>query len=127
MNKCTVNVWGRVLDMEVIYDCYTGEEVLDSQREALETFMKDAERLMDSALPKVKEYCLQMNRAEIGEDTIANIFKFVKPKSLFVKRTDSTIRKVAIICAYRFNPEDGLAIVFQNEDLLMIGTENVIL
>ena len=90
-------------------------------------FIEKASSLLDAALPKVKQYCLEVNRHEIPEDKIANIFKYVKPKTLFIKRTTESIRKVAVICAYKFNPDDGLAIVFENEEISDIGTENIII
>lgn len=125
LNEVTMNIWGRRFDVEVIFDCYKGEEVLDSQQEAYNKFIEVAETLLNSTLPSVKQYCLCVNRAEITEDTITNIFKYVKPKSLFIKRTDKGERKVSLLCAYRFNPDDGMAIVFKDERLLEIGTGNI--
>lgn len=127
MTKQTMEIWGRSLDIEILYDCYADEEVLDTQRAAYSKFMEQAEHLLPAALPAVKEYCLKNNRAEIGEDEILNIFKYVKPKTLFIKRTRDGARKVALLCAYKFNPDDGLAVVFYNEELSAVGTENIIL
>ena len=127
MNKHTLIIWGRVFEIEVAYDYYEGESILDSQYEACEAFLNQAETLLNGAKASVEKYCLKSNRTEIGSDTIENIFKYVKPKTLFVKRCASGEHKVALLCAYKFQPEDGLAIVFENEHLSDIGTENIIL
>ena len=126
MNK-NMEIWGRSHEIEIVFDCYAGEEILEVQKKAYEMFLENAEMLLESALASVENYCQERNHEEIGEDKISNIFKYVKPKTLFIKRTDADIRKVALICLYKFNPDDGLAIVFKNEKLLEIGTENIIL
>lgn len=127
MNNCVLDIWGRTLDIEIIFDCYSDEEILESQKIACNMFLEKASELMREVLPKVEHYCLEINHAEIRTDSIENIFRYVKPKTLFIKRTSENIRKVAIICAYKFNPDDGLAIVFQNEVFKDIGTENIII
>ena len=127
MNNCAMEIWGRSLDIEIIFDCYADEEILESQRTACKMFLQNASELLSEALPQVEQYCLKNNRAEIGADRIENIFRYVKPKTLFVKRSRDDIRRAAVICAYRFNPDDGLAIVFQNEKLVDIGSENIII
>ena len=58
---------------------------------------------------------------------ITNIFKYVKPKSIYIERSSNDERKIGILCAYKFNPDDGMAIVFKNETFFMIGTEDIIL
>ena len=127
MNKVSLMVWGRPLELEIVYDCYSDEEILDNQVISYDEFMKNAVKLLDDVLPTVKKYCLQLNKSEIGEEHISNIFKYVVPQKIFIKRTDVTVRKVAILCAYRFNPDDGIAIVFQNEKFYDISSNNIIL
>lgn len=127
MSKRVLNIWGRELQLEILYDCYAGEEILDIQREAFTSFCEKATVLLKNAEEKVKEYCLRMNGDEIGSSCIENLFKYVKPKSIFIKRTTNGDRVVALLCAYRFNPDDGMAIVFTNENFTTVGTENIVL
>ena len=121
MNEVELMIWGRTFKLEVVYDCYSGEEVLDIQREALGEFM-NANTEIDLSLNRVKDYCLTHDSDNIGYE-IDNIFKFVVPKSIFVKRTDEHI--VALICNYKFN-EHELAIVFKNGRLFDIGSGDII-
>jgi hypothetical protein len=48
-------------------------------------------------------------------------------KNSLFKRGTTHDRVVAILCAYKFNPDDSLAIVFKNEAFEEIGTQNIIL
>lgn len=121
-----VSVWGRSFELEVIFDCYTGEEVLLSQQEALKVFL-DHLNLIEEAKAAVESYCLKRNGEEISDKRIDNIFRFVLPKSLYIQRRKDNARVVGLMCDYKFNPDDGLCVVFENEKLKEVGSQNVVL
>ena len=125
MNKAKLMLWGREFNLDITYDCYNDEKVLESQKQAVQKFseMLDA---IESSLDSVKSYCLSNNKEEIGADTIDNIFKYVAPKYLFVPR-DEKKQVVAIMCNYKFDSESGIAIVFENGKLKEIGKQEIIL
>lgn len=127
MSKIKMDVWGRTLDLDIVYDIYQGESILESQVNAYNCFMAKADRLFGLAEDAVKKYCLSINKEDIQESEITNIFKYVKPKAIYVARNTGKDRTVALLCAYKFNPDDGIAIVFMNEQLQKIGTENIII
>lgn len=127
MSKVNFNIWGRSLDLDVDFDCYKGEEILDSQKKAYELFVDRSDELFEVAYKEAVNYCYKTNGADIADEKINNIFRYVKPKAIYIKRGTLDERRVAIICAYRFNPDDGMAIVFKNESFWQIGTENIIL
>lgn len=125
MNKKKIVIWGRIFEIEVRFDCYAGEEVLDAQKEALELFLKSENNIKDS-LETVKQYCLEQNGKDMGESKVANIFKYVAPKYLYVVRsTEKHI--VSIMCNYKFDQENGIAVVFENEKLSKIVRQDMIL
>lgn len=126
MNEMELNIWGRKFNLEVVFDCYSGEDVTEEQTDAYKRFAAMAEGLVNDAKAQVELYCLDINHHEIGEK-IDNIFKYVIPKKIYVARPYKNERIVALICAYKFNPDDGLAIVFKNEKLSEIGTENIVI
>lgn len=119
----TLNVWGRNFKLEIIYDVFTGEEVLDEQIAALSEFLKKKDVLLQDPTP-VKEYCISDRGEEVG-GSIDNIFKYVIPTSLYIKR-ETKNRVVALLCNYKFDIEHGLAIVFENEKLKEIGNQDII-
>lgn len=125
MNKVKMIIWGREYELDVIYDCYEGEEILGSQIDAVKAF-SISDKAIEASLEKVKNYCLEMNREEIGTNSIENIFKYVVPKYLYVPR-EKEKHVIAIMCNYRFDSENGIAVVFENERFKEIGMQDIIL
>lgn len=122
-----MNIWNREFDIDICYDVYSGEEILPVQQETLNLFLENYESILQSALESVKKYCVETDGEDKGFNSVENIFKYVIPTTLYIKRPQSNERIVALLCDYRFNPDDGLAIVFKNNIFEMIGTENIIL
>ncbi len=118
-------IWGREFELEIKYDCYADEKILDNQRNALKFFLKSESDIANS-LEKVKAYCLAQNKADIMEEKISNIFKYVMPQYLFIVRSADK-RIVSIMCNYKFDQENGIAIVFENEKFYKIGKQEIIL
>ena len=123
MSKVRITLWDRDFELPVSYSCYPGEQVTVQQKETLALFCK-SESPADGALPELKKYVIKTSEGQCGEN-IENIFKYVIPKSLYIPRADGNI--VAIICSYKFDMENGIAVVFENGKLKKIGTQDVIL
>ena len=113
-------IWGRDFELKVVYDCYAGEEILPLQKDAFEEFSNNAE-LLSSSLSDVKKYCIEENQDDIGSDQIENIFKYVMPESIYVKRDG----RVALICRYKFDAEHGIAVVFNGGKLEEVGSQDI--
>lgn len=125
MSKYKISIWGRAFDLDVVYECYPGEEVLESQREAFGMFEENAEAISES-LEAVKKYILKTSAGQIDDTGMNNIFKYVMPRSLFVPHTKNH-RTVAILCNYKFDMEHGIAVVFENGKYKMVGMQDIIL
>lgn len=125
MSNAIMTIWGRAFELPVAFDCYENETILPEQQEALDKLLH-SEKAINSAKRAVESYCLKMNASEIGADGIANIFKYVMPYSLFVRRSTTSDRYVGLMCKYRFNPEDGLVVLFKNEEVYDIGTSDIL-
>jgi hypothetical protein len=120
MNK-KVNVWGREFSLKIIFDVYRGEDILEIQKEALDSFVEAAEGLLASC-EELKKYCLKKDGDRIG-NSIENIFKYVIPELLFIRRNEEK-RDVVLLCKYRFDEEHGIALFFENEKLEHIGSQD---
>lgn len=119
-----VTLWGRKLELEVVFDCYEGEEVLPSQVEALEK-ITSSWHVVEESKAALVAYCL--DRAELKEDTISSdFFSHVTPASLYVPR-ETKDRVVALMCEFDGDPEEGLAVVFSNESLETVEPQSSIL
>ena len=124
MNKEAFVIWGRRFELSIQYDCYGDEDILPAQEDAYALFRSEADRILFSD-QDIKRYCLEKNKEEIGKN-IDNIFKYVMPVSIFVKR-EKEKHVVALLCDYKFDMEHGIAIVFENEKLNQIGIQDIIL
>ena len=125
--QVNIDIWGRSFGINIVYDKYEGEDILDIQIKACDLFLKNSTKLLDGVKEKVIKYCIKESNGEISENNIDNIFRFVKPRSLYIRRNNSNVRHVALLCDYMFNPDDGIAIVFKNEKFSAIGTSDIIL
>lgn len=125
MNKLNLTLWGREFNLDITYDCYSGEIILETQKSAVKALANMADEL-ESSLDDIKAYCLSKNKEEIGGDVIENIFKYVIPKYVFVPR-DENKQIISIMCNYKYDPESGIAIVFENKKLKEIGKQEIIL
>ncbi|MCD8396909.1 MAG: hypothetical protein LUD12_06990 [Lachnospiraceae bacterium] len=125
MNKVALNIWGRQFDLEVEYDCFKNEEILPSQKSALAAFCNAQDAIVISE-KLVEKYCVENNAEEIDATSIDNIFKYVIPRYLYVARSKQK-HIVAIMCDYRFDMENGLAVVFENEKPVKVGVQDIIL
>ena len=123
MSKSVLKIWGREFELNVVYDCYHGDEILENQRVAFEQICNTD--VVDEVLEHVKNYVMNTATSQI-DFPIDNIFKYVMPKSIFVPHSKKTA-KIAIMCNYKFNAEHGMAIVFEDGKYKEIGEQDIIL
>lgn len=120
-----IEIWDRSFLLNIEYDCYAGEKVTKKQIEAVERFSNNL-HWISNAKKDVVKYC----KAEVDNDSDNqkkdNIFSYVKPEALFVKRDDKKSR-VALMCKYRYDPEHGLAVVFDKNGNITVGAQDIIL
>ena len=125
MNKCKMSIWEREFELPLMYECYTGEEVLENQKEAFAMFEDNAKEVAGS-LDQVKKYVKKTGAAQLAGDEIENIFKYVMPKSIFIPHSKKH-HTVAIMCNYKFDMEHGIAVVFENGQFKKIGSQDIVL
>ena len=125
MSKCKIAIWDRAFDLSVVYECYSGEEVLESQKEAF-AMLEDNEKEVADSLTAVKKYVQKTGASQLTDDSIENIFKYVMPKSIFVPHTKKH-RIAAIMCNYKFDMEHGIAVVFENGKFKKVGAQDIVL
>lgn len=125
MNKCKISIWGREFVLPVIYECYDGEEVIESQKEAFTQFKENSKKMNDS-LEWVKQYIKKTSDAQQVDNEIENVFKFVIPKSIFIPHRKSHLT-VAIMCNYKFDMEHGIAVIFEKGRFKEIGSQDIVL
>lgn len=127
MNKAKIEIWGREFELDVSFYVAKGKDVTDSQKNALDLFLKaDASKLIESAKSEVEEYCFDNANDNEIDEPITNIFKYVIPKSIFVDKVRDDSRIVALMCNFKFDMEHGLAVIFKNEKFDEVGEQGLV-
>lgn len=118
-------IWGRKFTLPVEYDCYEGEEVTKAQIQALKNFRSHTEWI-EKSRSIVEKYCREQVMSDDENAKKDNIFSYIKPECLFVKR-DKENPRIAMMCKYRYDLEHGLAVVFSSDGEVTVGMLDIIL
>lgn len=118
-------IWGRKFTLPVEYDCYEGEEVTKAQIQALKNFRSHTEWI-EKSRSIVEKYCREQVMSDEENTKKDNIFSYIKPECLFVKR-DKENPRIAMMCKYRYDLEHGLAVVFSSDGEVTVGMQDIIL
>ena len=125
INYVEIDIWGRTFSLPVEYDCYAGESVTNEQIVALKQFVEQP-KWIEVAKAIVEDYCRNHVMEDIDNNKKSNIFSYVKPEYLFVKR-DRTNPRVMLMCKYRYDLEHGLTVVFSHDGKIIVGSQDIIL
>ncbi len=120
-----ITIWGRLFTLPVEYDCYEGEEITEAQIQALKQFRTHTEWIEQSK-SAVENYCKEQVMSDDENNKKDNIFSYIKPECLFVKR-DKENPRIALMCKYRYDLEHGLAVVFSSDGEVAVGLQDIIL
>ena len=121
--KINLSIWEREFVLNIVFQNFSEEDVTSTQERAVDSL---ASFNFDSSLDKVKEYIMKYNSEDVDSPEITNIFKYVIPKSILIPR-ETERRVVALMCNYKFDMEDGIAVVFENEKYKAVGPQDIIL
>lgn len=122
MSKVMISIWGKSFEMSVCKEYYPGEFETEEQAEALDLLLS-AKSEIDNSKEKVAEYLLKKNADELTGEKMDNLFRYVMPKSIYIPRKNKT---AVILCNYKFDPEHGLALVFEKGKFKKICSQDAI-
>lgn len=125
IDSVNITIWGREFVLPIEYNCYDGEVVLEEQVEALEAFLVHKEWI-EKAKGCVEDYCREDVADDESNNKKNNIFSYIKPECIFVKR-DKDNPRIALMCKYRYDLEHGLAVVFSSNGEVVVGIQDIIL
>ena len=123
MERMSIEIWKRRFELDVIYKTFVNKGITSLQTEAAEMFCEKGE--FNDSIEDIKKYIVDNGGIENGVAEVDNIFKYVMPKSIYVPKSNK--RVVAILCDYRFDPEHGIAVVYENESFCCIDEEGTVL
>lgn len=133
--------WGQNRIMEIVIDAEEDAEFEHIQEEAFNRFFSNIDSLLAKAEESVFQYYQEVcsdYRDRLGDDlkdkvapminSKQDIIKLVSPKQvLFPMAFDEDIREVGILLDCTWEKEHGLAIKFQNEEVVEVGYQDIIL
>ena len=119
-------IWGRVLPIKINYDCFEGEEITSVQQETYVQFLQNREQILSDSFDMIKNYCMT-DYSELVTDNFENIFRYVKPKELFIKRSITGKRIAGLLCSFKFDVEHGLAVYIEDGNAIKVGSQDIIL
>lgn len=124
IKELNISIWERAFLLPVEYDCYDDEIVTDAQKNAVKMMAMHPEWIVASKAQVVR-FCKEEVLADNENNKKDNIFSYIKPDYLFVKREDHP--RVALMCKYRYDMEHGLAVVFDTDGSVKVGPQDIIL
>lgn len=125
MNKIKIEIWGRVFEVYVYYKKFKDTEIIEAQKIACESLLNTPNAIED-AKEIVISYIQKNYSKELLNQKIDNIFKYVIPQTIFIPKNTGK-RIVALLCDFRFDIEHGIAIIFENEKVTKIVSQDDIL
>lgn len=141
LGKTEINMFGKA--KEIILNIYGEEEKISlNQREAFSQFKANMFSIVKASEDKIFEYYLknyedyramQVSNEEVEKvapkiSSIAEWGELVTPTGLLVRYDfEDGIRRVGILCDCTWEPEHGLGISIENEEVVEIGLQDIVL
>ncbi len=121
-------IWGRSLELDVVFDLCDDEEISENQIKTYEDLKANYKEYFDNVKTEIYEYV----KEDTGEEELPeNIFKFIMPKAIIVLREDEDedeeSMEFALLCDYKYNIDDGISVSFKNGVSTGCGPEDVVL
>lgn len=118
---------GRKKSLDVVYDTYSGEEITESQEKEAQKLLTNGAWL-NKAFTELEKYCKEdvINDPD-KKSSLDNIFTYINPKSVYITRErPGRPVKIGLMCNYRYDPEHGLVVVFEDGKIVDIGPQDLI-
>ena len=105
-------LWGKDVELGIDFDVMPDEAPYDEQRAILQSLVENWSVVEDSK-GSVESYCSSTDPEHSTYFETHDINDYVIPKTIWVKHRPSS-KTIALLCEYRFDLEDGLAVVFED-------------
>ena len=120
------NFLNREISLKINFDVFDDEEISFLQKKTLSEFMDNIKEIFTKSFKELKDYCGKNYNIDLNE---TNFYKYIMPKQIYIKRESKGKEycKFAILCNFKEDVENGLAIVWVNNEFNEIGTQDIIL
>lgn len=141
VKESEVYCWGKNRMMQIVIDAEEDADFESNQEEAYRIFFNRCNDLIIEAEKAVFKYYQEVcfdyrdRLSDEEKDKVApvitsekDIISLLKPKQIFFPMTfDEDVREVGIILDCTWEIEHGLAVKFQNEEVIEVGYQDIIL
>lgn len=112
-----IEAWGEKISVAIDYDTKAEKDVLPEQKEAIEAFLHKPGLLTKSTL-EIWDY---LRAKGLGKEIKEKrLLQMITPKMLLAIRMPD-IRAVAAICDVAEDIDEGIVILFENEEFVRLG------
>lgn len=120
-------IWNRERTVNIMFDCYEEEEISEEQISAYEEFIENIEHNQKLAYQAFEKYCVENYSEDIPEDGFDNIYKYLLPDMIYVKRDYQDRKVIGFICRFKLDMENGLAVKFVDGAVEEVGPNQIVL
>ena len=120
-----IEIWGRTFQLDIMSNFYESEDLSPKQAAAIKHFLSNL-KWIEKSKTDVEKYCKIDVENDDENQKKDNIFSYIKPECIFVE-DNVKIPRVALMLHYRYDPEHGLAVVFDKHGNVTVGIQDIIL
>ena len=121
-----MDFWGRTHSIDLVFRVFPNGIVSDIQLNTYEEFLKKKEEILQDVYDKLKAFVIE-NYPDDEKINNFNVFRYYKPKAIFVKNSVTKKRVMGIFFDFRFDMENDIVAYIEDEKVIQIGTQDIIL
>ena len=105
---------------------FDDEEISLVQKKTYSEFMDNIKEIFNKTFNALKDYCSKNYNISLNE---TNFYKYIVPKQIYIKRESNgnNYCRLAILCNFKEDVENGLAVVCKNNEIIEVGMQDIIL
>ena len=118
-------MWGRSLDIEVIFECYGKDEISNEQKKTYKDIKDNWVKYSDDAYNAFVEYLKNNYSDSLEGGEVKNIFKYIVPREIYIKQYTEDKKSFGLIGHFKFDKDNGIAVRFANGKVKSVGSEMI--
>lgn len=125
--KLSITIWNREVEIDVVFDCFKDEYITRIQKETYGEFLNNRDNIYSISRERIWAYAHQDVDLFPDKGIPENIYKFIMPKAIYIKRDTGSQKVFGLLFHYRYREDEGLCVVFKDNAFSEIGPECIIL
>jgi hypothetical protein len=118
-------VWGTVSNLPIEFSSSVAPNYLSVAEESVRQFANNSSAITEGTRTAVESY-IKKTAFAIGISTPGFLTDCVKPHMLLVRVDDDGCVSIALLCGFKYDPEHDIAIVFRNQELVEVGSQDIV-